>query len=83
MQKHIHILLLLTLAYSANYIKQSCTSTQIFDTTTLACVSCPTNMRPNPKQSIPTSCICNKGYYPLTETTCAYLGSSATVCSFH
>ena len=82
--KHMLILLwLLVLTWAKNYTRQTCTSSQIFDTTNLACVGCPTNMRPNPNQPIPTSCVCNKGYYPTSATSCAYLGTTATVCSSH
>lgn len=66
-------------ARAATYTRQSCSSSQIFDTTTLSCVNCPTNMRPNPQQALATSCICNKGYYPTSVTSCAYLGSNASL----
>lgn len=69
----------LALVSSATYTRQSCSTSQIFDTTTLSCVSCPANMRPNPNQAFATSCICNKGYYPTSATTCAYLGTPSSI----
>lgn len=81
--KMLIFLMLTSLAYSNTFTRSTCTSTQIFDTTTLECEECPTNMRPNPGQSIPTSCICNKGYYPDSEKSCQPLGATCPDNNFY
>lgn len=68
------LLLFVKLSESATYTLDSCTSNQFFDSTTLTCIDCPTNMRPNPSQNIPTSCICKAGFYQTSLTTCSSLG---------
>lgn len=63
----------------AVYTRQTCTSAQILNPDTLSCVNCPTNMRPNPRQKIPTECVCNAGYFPTSVSTCQYLGANSNV----
>lgn len=58
-----------------------CSSSQILNIKDLSCNSCPTNQIPNPNQNIPTSCICDKGYYATTNHTCAQILSSGGNCS--
>lgn len=78
--KHLILFLLLPVSIlTASYTRQSCSANQIMDTTTLACSNCPNNMRPNPLQPFPTSCICNKGYYPTSDIACSYLGPDPTL----
>lgn len=83
MQKFVLLLFLLSvITKQASYTRNTCTTTQILNPLTLTCLSCPNNMRPNPAQTIPTSCICNKGYFPTSATTCQYLGTNISiVCS--
>lgn len=75
------ILLFIKLSESATYSLDTCTSNQFFDSTTLNCIDCSANMRPNPNQNIPTSCICKPGFYQTSFSECSPLGT--TTCGAH
>lgn len=78
------LLLVLSLSSCAAFTRENCTSAQIFNPVTLKCVSCPTNMVPNPSQAIPISCVCRKGYIADSLGSCAKLGpTNCTNIQFH
>lgn len=75
------IFILIIAAQSASFTYTPCSSSQILNIKDLSCNSCPTNQIPNPNQNIPTSCICDIGYYPATNHVCTTILTSGGNCS--